>query len=126
VRSAHEVYGRVPISDRRKAHVEGYRELEPAVARWRETYVGGNGRFTGIDVTTPRHTADRALEAGRVANREQLLRVRSATGTAQLLGYAQVHVQLAVVGATMTVAATGDVCVRGVEDLRHSSLLSRQ
>jgi hypothetical protein len=125
VRSSDEVCSSLPIRDGRQAYVEGYGELEPAVARGRETDVGGDGRFTGIDMTTPSHPADRALETGRVANSEQLLRIRSATVTTHLLGYAQVYVELAVVRATMAVAATRDVSVRGIEDLRHCSLLSR-
>ena len=40
--SSHEVDRRLPMADGRQVHVESHRELETAVARWKQTYVGGD------------------------------------------------------------------------------------
>ena len=68
-----------------------------------------------------RDHADRALEAGRVADREQLLGVRAAALAAHLRGRAQLDVEHPVVGAPVPVGApAGDRRLCRVEDLRHA------
>ena len=68
--------------------------------------------------------AEGAFETRCVPDREQILRVRPATGAAHLLRYAQVDLQLAIGGAAVTVASARHVRVRGVKNLGHLMLRS--
>src|SRR6185437_9410906 len=68
----------------------------------------------------PRDGADRALEAGRVTDREELLRVRPAAFAAHLGRQAQVNLERPVAGLAVPLGpAPGDVCLGGVDDFAH-------
>jgi hypothetical protein len=103
------------ITNRWQRYIQRDAKLEASVSGRRQAHRRVDADFTGIEMTTPSNRGDGALEAGRIADREQLLRVCSTARAARLLRYAKLHLELAVAATAVAVLATScDVCVRGV------------
>ena len=113
----HELHGRDLVVDRRQRDGEGHRELVAAALGRRQHHARVDRDVGGLEPAAPGHRPERALEAGGVADREELLGVRAAALSAHLRRRAQIDLQGAVRGAAMAGdAAAGDVCVCGVDD----------
>src|SRR6185312_16897210 len=86
------------------------KQAHPAVDR-DITYLGA--------LTTADH-AQSTLEAGRIAHREELFRVRATALAAHLLRRAELHIQGSVIRAPVAAGpAAGDRCLRRVKNSRH-------
>src|SRR5271155_4155667 len=88
MRAAHQLDGEVSILDRRKAHVELNAELKAAGAGRGERPLRVDRRVGRLDLRAPGDDAERSLEAGGVADGEQLLGVGAIAGAAHLGGKA--------------------------------------
>ncbi len=84
--------------------------------------LGVDGRVAEVDLDAPADRAEGALEAGGVADREELLGIGAVALAAHLLGASQVDLEHAVVGpAVAGHAAADDVGAGGVDRLsRHA------
>src|SRR5215207_9425838 len=86
-------------------HLDGDRELESAVLVAAEVDLRAHGGIVDSGFCLPADQAQRRMEARRVSCRKQLLGIRALAATTQFLGDRQMHVDLAVSGAGLAVAA---------------------
>src|SRR6185436_13545241 len=93
-------------------------QAEAAVAGRADADSGSDQGVAGIKLAAPRHAQQRRLEAGRVADREQLLGVGTGAAlAAHVLGHRQLDVQTAVGGAAVARPAALHGRLGGVENL---------
>src|SRR3954451_14074770 len=116
-----DLLGQLVVADLRQRDVELHAEPQRALLGWRHRDAAVDRHVADLGALAAAHHADRALEAGREADREQLLGVGAAALAAQLRGRAQLDVELSVVGAPVAGGApAGDRRLCRVEDLRHA------
>jgi hypothetical protein len=82
------------VLDARQAHVEAHAEAELPLGVHRQVHLAVDGHLAELQALAPRDRAERALEAGRVADGEQLLGVGPAVVGARR---AQLDLELPVV-----------------------------
>ncbi len=88
--------------------------------------LGVDRDVAGLSLLPARDGAERALEAGRVADREELLGVGAAAFAAHLGRQPQVDLERPVAGLAVPLgAASGDVRLGGVDDFAHRVLQSK-
>ena len=116
VRSPHQLDGLVGVVDRGQGDRECDGEVERAVLRGHQHDLGIDRDVSHLLPAAPGHGSQRALEAGGVADREQLLGVGAPTAAAHLLRQAEIHLQGAVRGAAVAFGPPSrDVGLRGVD-----------
>ena len=126
MRGAHELDGAVVVEPGQR-HVEADRDRERAVVAGAEADRGVDRDGVGVDLLAARDRLERALEAGGVADGEELLGVRPAALAAELGRRAQLDVERAVGGrAVAGVATAGDGRVGRVEDLHRQPAIGRE
>ena len=100
--------------------------LKPPLPSGEQRDLGLDRGVADLGLRAARDDAEGALEAGGVADREQLLGVGAAARTAHLGGNAQIDLERAVAGAAVTLgAAAGHVRLGGVQRVRHRLPLVR-
>src|SRR5580658_6475399 len=117
--ATNQLSSQLPVAVRRQRHVEDDSQLEAPVASWEQAHRRVDRDFTSLKSAAASNPGQGALEARRVADREELLRVRSAAGPAHLLGDAKIHLELAIRRTTVAVTSTCDVRACRVQDLCH-------
>jgi len=68
-------------ADTRQLDLELDRHPECPTFDWTDRHARGDRRVAGVHAKSPPDNSHGALEAGRVSDREQLLRIGTATGT---------------------------------------------
>jgi hypothetical protein len=118
VRSGHQVEGLV-ARDLRRVEVENRRESEAAALDRPDPDACGDARVSEVELSPGSKPQQRRLEAGCIAQGEELLGIRPRPApAAHLARHVEVDVEAAVAGAAMTLATACDGCFGGVEDLR--------
>src|SRR3954447_3348726 len=111
--------------DGRQGHVQLDRQLEAAAVVGVQRDLGLDRGIAGLDLRAARDRAEGALEARRVADREELLGVRAPALAAHLARQSQVDLERAVAAlAVPLVAPAGDVRLSRVQGLRHGSTIA--
>src|SRR4029077_13175077 len=104
----------------RQGHIELYGELETALLGGKQAHPAVDRDITYLGAFTTADHAQSTLEAGRVARREELFRVRAAALAAHLLRRAELHIQGSVGRAPVAVGpAARDRRLRRVKNSRH-------
>src|SRR5437899_12220307 len=123
MRGGDDLRGSPRILNLRQGHVELNSNREPAILRGQELDTGVDRNVADLDVLPTADDPERALEACRVTNSEELLRVRAIALTTHLLRRAQLHVQHPISCSSGTLrASTGDCCFCRVKNSRHGWL----
>ena len=81
----------------RQGHIEFYGELETTLLGGKQAHPAVDRDITYLGAFTTADHAQSTLEAGRVAHREELFRVRATALAAHLLWRAELHIQDSVV-----------------------------
>src|SRR6266702_1628550 len=104
----------------RQGHIELDGDLETALLGGEQAHPAVDRDIAYLGAFTTADHAQGTLEAGRVAHREELFRVRATALAAHLLGRAELHIQGSVSRAPVAVGpAASDRCLRRVKNSRH-------